>query len=69
MANRIEGFVMVKYDVGSDGKVSKMWIMQSEPQHLFDQSVISAMSKWRFEKDKPYQGMRKRIQFKLPKGS
>lgn len=68
VANRIEGFVEVKYDVGSDGKVSKIWMVKSEPQHLFDSSVISAMSKWRFERDKPYQGMRKRLQFKLSKG-
>ncbi|EOG8082473.1 TonB family protein [Citrobacter sp. CK184] len=65
MANRIEGFVEVKYDIGSDGRISKVWIMKSEPQHLFDSSVISAMSKWRYEKDKPTRGMTKNIKFKL----
>lgn len=67
MVNRIEGFVDVKFDIGSDGKVSKIWIMQSEPQHLFDSSAISAMSKWRYEKDKPTKGMKKKIVFKLQK--
>lgn len=65
VANRIEGFVEVKYDIGSDGRISKVWIMKSEPQHLFDSSVISAMSKWRYEKDKPTRGMTKNIKFKL----
>ncbi|HFZ1002439.1 TPA: TonB family protein [Klebsiella aerogenes] len=65
MANRIEGFVEVKFDIDSEGKISRFWIIKSEPQHLFDSSAISAMSKWRYEKGKPANGMKKRIEYKL----
>lgn len=67
MALRQEGFVEVKYDVGRDGKVSNIRITKSKPHRLFDSSVISAMSKWQYEQDKPSQGMTKRIHFKLTK--
>ncbi|HGN8849058.1 TPA: TonB family protein [Klebsiella oxytoca] len=65
LANRIEGDVRVRYNVGGDGKVSKVWILKSEPQHLFDSAVIAAMSKWRYETNKPSQGLTKTIFFKL----
>lgn len=65
LANRIEGDVRVKYNVGVDGKVSKVWILKSEPQHLFDSAVIAAMSQWRYETNKPSQGLTKTIYFKL----
>jgi protein TonB len=65
LANRIEGDVRVRYNVGVDGKVSKVWILKSEPQHLFDSAVIAAMSQWRYETNKPSQGLTKTIYFKL----
>jgi TonB family protein len=34
--------VTIRFDVGANGKVEKMWILTSEPQHLFDDAVISA---------------------------
>lgn len=65
LANRIEGEVRVRYDVGVDGKISKIWILRSEPQHLFDSVVIAAMSQWRYETNNPSQGLTKTIFFKL----
>ena len=64
-ANRIEGDVSVSYNVGVDGKISKVWILKSEPQHLFDSAVIAAMAQWRYETNKPSQGLTKTIYFKL----
>ncbi|HBW1890471.1 TPA: TonB family protein, partial [Klebsiella pneumoniae] len=48
-----------------DGKISKVWILKSEPQHLFDSAVIAAMAQWRYETNKPSQGLTKTIYFKL----
>ncbi|WP_373860770.1 TonB family protein [Klebsiella pneumoniae] len=65
LANRIEGGVAVRYNVGVDGKISKVWILKSEPQHLFDSAVIAAMAQWRYENNKPSQGLTKTIYFKI----
>ncbi|EMH6518143.1 TonB family protein [Raoultella planticola] len=65
LANHLDGEVKIRFDVGTNGKVEKMWILTSEPQHLFDDAVISAVAKWRFESNKPYKGMTKTIRFKL----
>lgn len=65
LANRIEGDVTVRYNVGVDGKISKVWILKSEPQHLFDSAVIAAMAQWRYEINKPVQGLTKKIYFKI----
>lgn len=65
LANRIEGGVAVRYNVGVDGKISKLWILKSEPQHLFDSAVIAAMAQWRYEANKPTHGLTKTIYFKL----
>ena len=51
--------------VSVDGKISKVWILKSEPQHLFDSAVIAAMAQWRYETNKPSQGLTKTIYFKL----
>lgn len=64
-SNRLEGEVKIRFDVGADGKVEKLWILTSEPQHLFDDAVIAAVAKWRFETHKPYKGITKTIHFRL----
>lgn len=64
LANHLDGEVKIRFDVGN-GKVDKMWILTSEPQHLFDDAVISAVAKWRLGNNKPYKGMTKTIRFKL----
>lgn len=63
--NRIEGKVEFEFDVDAEGKVSEMRITKSEPQHLFDDVVIMAVSKWRYEKNKPAKNMRMTINFTI----
>ncbi|HDS6906940.1 TPA: TonB family protein [Klebsiella oxytoca] len=65
VVNKIEGNVRVRYNVGEDGKISRIWILRSEPQHLFDSAVIASMSKWRYETNTPSHGLIKTIYFKL----
>ncbi|WP_137562810.1 TonB family protein, partial [Escherichia coli] len=52
-ANYIKGRVDVKFDIGADGTVTRIEFIRSEPHHLFDEQVVKAMAKWRFEKDRP----------------
>lgn len=64
-ANALTGHVKFEYDVGADGKVSQIRIIESQPRYLFDDAVIQAVAKWQFEKNKPYKGMVKTVNFTL----
>ena len=44
----IEGWVTVRFVVNEDGRVSNIKIIKSHPKGIFDDSVISCVSKWRF---------------------
>lgn len=45
----IEGFVMVVFVVTVEGRVRDIGIVASQPAGVFDQAVIDAVSRWRFE--------------------
>jgi protein TonB len=46
---RIEGSVQVRFLVNVDGTTSQISIVESDPPGIFDQAVIDAVSRWRFE--------------------
>ena len=50
-------------DIGADGTVTRIEFIRSEPHHLFDEQVVKAMAKWRFEKDRPCKGVKKTFIF------
>ncbi len=62
-ANYIKGLVEVKFDIGADGTVTRIVFLRSEPHNLFRDEVVKAMAKWRFEKNNPRKGVRKRFVF------
>jgi TonB family protein len=41
----LEGFVLVRYDVDTDGKTEDITIIESEPQDLMDKRVTSALKR------------------------
>ena len=45
----IEGSVTVRFLVGVDGRTSRISILAADPTGVFDQSVLAAVSSWRFE--------------------
>jgi protein TonB len=45
----VEGVVQVKILVRDDGSVGDIQIMDSRPRDVFDDAVINAVEKWRFE--------------------
>jgi protein TonB len=45
----VEGVVQVKILVREDGSVGEVQIMDSRPKDVFDDAVINAVQRWRFE--------------------
>ncbi len=46
---RIEGWVELELDIGSDGAVQDVKVVRSEPTRVFDREAIRAAQRWRFE--------------------
>ena len=44
----IEGYVTLKYDVSTEGKVMNVRIVESDPPRVFDESARRTLSTWRF---------------------
>ncbi len=65
--NRIEGMVKFNFDVDAEGRVSQIRIIESMPDHLFDDAVITAVSKWRFQKGKPARDLPMTVKLKVQK--
>jgi protein TonB len=45
----ITGWVDISFTVGTDGSVTAIEIMNSDPADIFDDSASNAVSEWRFE--------------------
>jgi protein TonB len=45
----IEGFVVVKFTVTKTGDVDAIQIVESEPSGMFDESVLEAVQKYKFQ--------------------
>ena len=70
-ANRhIEGWVKVEFTVQTDGSVDDAVVISAEPEEIFDDAALTAISKWRF-KEKIVNGVAvtqravQKLQFKL----
>lgn len=61
----IEGMVRVSIDVGADGSVVGVTVIQSQPAGVFDSAATNAVRRWQFEPGKPAQGVLKTIRFKI----
>ncbi len=70
---RREGWVVVQFTVGVDGKVHNVGVIDADPRHVFDHAAERAVSRWEF-KPALRNGtpmpvtMRKRIVFSLGNG-
>ncbi|SDZ77910.1 outer membrane transport energization protein TonB [Desulfuromusa kysingii] len=45
----ITGYVKIQFDVGRDGHVGTMKILESVPPGVFDDAVLQVVQKWRFQ--------------------
>ncbi|MCK0554303.1 TonB family protein [Pantoea ananatis] len=48
---RIDGTVKLLYDIDVNGSVINVRIIKSEPEHIFDRTVVKQISKWKFPKN------------------
>lgn len=46
---RIEGYVIVKYDITSEGRVENIRIIETKPNNIFNRAVIQAMKQWKYQ--------------------
>lgn len=71
LAQRIEGEVVVGYDVTQDGGVRNVVIISAQPPTVFDQAAIETVSSWRFQPRReagravPATDLRSTLTFKL----
>ena len=45
----LDGWVMLSYTIGTDGRVSDITILDASPQRLFDREARKALAKWRYK--------------------
>ena len=46
---KASGFVIVKFDIGENGRVSNVAVVESTPAGVFDDSALTAVRKWIYE--------------------
>ncbi|MFW6092566.1 MAG: energy transducer TonB [Pseudomonadota bacterium] len=68
-AEGIEGHVLVRYDVGVEGRVRNVRVVEASPPGVFDESARQAVSRWRFQppteagEPQPVEGLESRLEF------
>jgi protein TonB len=70
-AQRLEGYVVVRYDVTAEGRVENARVVRAEPAEVFDAAALAAVSTYRFApatKDgvpQPARDRESRVDFRL----
>ena len=70
-AQKIEGFVVLRYDVTVDGVVHNVRVAESEPPGIFDDSALKTVRGWRYKApildgvSQPVRNMESRVVFEL----
>jgi protein TonB len=49
IARKASGYVVVRFDVGDNGRVSNVEVVESTPPGVFDDAALSAVRKWVYE--------------------
>jgi protein TonB len=71
----LEGYVVVRYDVGDGGRVRNAQVIQADPSDIFDAAALQAVTSWVFKPalingvPQAQQGRRSTVTFKLGSGS
>ena len=65
----IEGYVRVELQLGTEGRVRRITVLESKPPGLFDRAVREAVSHWRFRVPEALKGavptLRETIRFRI----
>jgi TonB family protein len=68
---RVEGYVVVSYDVTAEGTVVNAKVVESAPPGIFDEAALAAVRTWRFQPavrsgaPAPAYGLTSKVSFKL----
>jgi len=46
---KMSGFVIVKFDIGENGRVGNVAVVESAPAGVFDDAALTAVRKWVYE--------------------
>jgi protein TonB len=46
---KANGFVVVRFSIGTNGRVSDLEVLESQPQGMFDDAAQDAVRKWLYE--------------------
>ena len=49
LRRRLSGWVELRFTVGTDGKVSEVTVLRSDPARMFDREATRAVQQWLFE--------------------
>ena len=49
VSSKAAGYVIVKFDIGTNGRVSNVVVVESTPAGVFDDSATTAVRKWIYE--------------------
>jgi protein TonB len=68
---RLTGWVEIRFNVGTDGRVGNVEVIRADPPRMFDREAIRAVEQWMFEPalrdGQPVQSsLSRRIEFKYP---
>lgn len=63
VSHQLKGAVTVQCDVGSDGLIHNAKVIKSTPAGVFDAYVLQSLKLWRYERNKPVNGMIKNVLF------
>ena len=44
----VQGWVKVRYDIGDDGAVENLTLVESHPPGVFDAAALAAVAQWRY---------------------
>jgi len=47
-AQGVEGWVRLRYDIASDGRVRNRQVLESSPPGVFDEAAMAAVAQWRY---------------------
>jgi TonB family protein len=50
--DKVEGSVVIKYDVTAQGDVENVSVVKAEPERIFDQAAKTSVSQWKYESSK-----------------
>jgi protein TonB len=61
-----EGYVVVAYNLGADGRANQVRVLSSSPPGVFDRAAVSAVRRWRYTATgRARRGLKTRIRFQL----